>query len=341
MTTCTRLHTLVTGASSGIGRATALHLAANGQHVYAGTRNPAELNRRPPGPQAGEPGVPRPGAGEITPVLLDITDGAHIDAAVRTVAEHVGPGGLDGLVNNAGIGVFGPLELVPLDEFRRLLDVNVIGQFAVTQAFAPLLRRSRGRVIFIGTIGSHFTLPFVGPTAASKSAVATMASALRQELAPWRVRVVLVEPASIRTEAVHRVERDAERLMARSAAPARALYENAFRAFLEVGVAREHAGSPPEAVARTIARALSARRPRARYLAGKDSRRMAVMAAVLPTPVLDTLRRKVTRQPAPGSGLVPAGPAPAEHIPAGQAPDLPALRDALTPNSSLLEFIIR
>lgn len=301
MTTCTRSHTLVTGAGSGIGQATARHLAASGQHVFAGLRDPAESSALPSQ-------LP---AGEITPVPLDITDGEQISAALRTVTAHLdssgGSGGLDGLVNNAGVGVFGPLELIPLDEFRRLLDVNVTGQLAVTQAFLPLLRRAGGRVIFIGSIGSHFTLPFVGPTAASKSAVATLASALRQELAPWRVRVVLIEPASIRTEAVQRVEPDAERLLAQADAPSRALYEQAFRAFLAVGLAREHAGSPPEAVAKTIARALSARRPRTRYLAGKDSRRMAVLAAVGPAPLLDTLRRKITRQPAPGSGRLDTG----------------------------------
>jgi NAD(P)-dependent dehydrogenase (short-subunit alcohol dehydrogenase family) len=322
MTTCTRSHTLITGAGSGIGRATALHLAASGQHVYAGLRDPAEsLDWQPDG----QPD-PQPQAGEITPVPLDITDGAQISAAVRTVAAHLGPGGLDGLVNNAGIGMFGPLELVGVDEFQRLLDVNVTGQLAITQAFLPLLRRSRGRVIFIGSIGSHFTLPFVGPTAASKSAVATLASALRQELAPWRVRVVLIEPASIRTEAVQRVEPDAERLMAQADAPARALYEPAFRAFLKVGLAREHSGSPPEVVAKTIAHALSAPRPRSRYLAGKDSRRMAVLASAVPVPLLDTLRRKVTRQPAPGSGLVATGQAPAHG--------------ALTLGGSKLEFIV-
>ena len=312
MTTCTRSHTLVTGAGSGIGRAAALHLAASGQHVYAGFRDPAEAGAlsqqsRAQQSRARQSRAQQSQAGEITPVQLDITDGEQIGAAVRTMAAHLGSGGLDGLVNNAGIGVFGPLELVQVAEFRRLLDVNVTGQLAVTQACAPLLRRSGGRVIFIGSIGSHFTLPFVGPTAASKSAVATLASALRQELAPWRVRVVLIEPASIRTEAVQRVEPDAERLMARAAAPSRALYEQAFRAFLTVGLAREHAGSPPEVVAKTIARALSARRPRSRYLAGKDSRRMAVLSAVVPTPLLDALRRKVARQPAPGSARLDTG----------------------------------
>ena len=134
-----------------------------------------------------------------------------------------------------------------------------------------------------------------------------MAEALRQELAPWGVGVVLVEPASIHTEAVDKLVRDAERLMREADPGARALYEDDFRRFVRIGVARERNGSPPEVVARTIARALTIPRPHARYLVGKDSRPMAALAAALPTPVLDALRRRVGHQPPPGS-RVPSRP---------------------------------
>lgn len=173
MSACTRSHILVTGTSSGIGRATALHLAAAGHHVYAGVRRPADA----PPPTSAD-------VGEITPLPLDVANPAQITAAADTVASHTGNAGLDGLVNNAGVGVFGPLELIPVEQFRRLLEVNVTGQLAVTQAFLPLLRRARGRIIMIGSIGARFTPPFVGPLAASKSALATIGEALRQELAP-------------------------------------------------------------------------------------------------------------------------------------------------------------
>ena len=184
------------------------------------------------------------------------------------------------------------------------------GQLAVTQALLPLLRRARGRIVLIGSIGTRFTPPFTGPISASKSAIATMAEALRQELAPWDIHVVLIEPASIHTEAVDKLDRDAERLLSESDPGARALYEDAFRRFVRIGLARERNGSPPQVVAQAVARALTIRRPHSRYLVGKDSRRMAVVAAALPTPVLDTLRRKIGRQPAPGSRAT--SPAPPE-----------------------------
>ena len=214
------------------------------------------------------PGGTPTGDGEITPLLLDVTDPAQVNAAAGIVDGHTGDAGLAGLVNNAGIGVFGPLEIVPLEQFRRQLEVNVTRQLAITQALLPLLRLARGRIVLIGSIGTRFTPPFTGPVSASKSTIATMAEALRQELAPWGVGVVLVEPASIHTEAVDKLARDAELLL------------------------RE---SDPRA------RALTIPRPHARYLVGKDSRRMAALAAVLPTPLLDALRRRIGHQPAPGS----------------------------------------
>jgi NAD(P)-dependent dehydrogenase (short-subunit alcohol dehydrogenase family) len=304
MPECVRSHVVVTGASSGIGRATTLRLAAAGHHVYAGVRRLADA-----------PATDLAAGGEITPLMLDVTEPAQVEAAAATVAAHTGAdpssgtrtseAGLDGLVNNAGIGLFGSLEIIPIDQFRRELEVNVTGQLAVTQAFLPLLRRARGRIVLIGSIGSRFTPPFTGPIAASKSAIATMAEALRQELAPWDIRVILVEPASINTAAGGKLGRDAERLITESGPGGRALYEPAFRRFTGTFLAREQTGSPPDAVARVITRALTARRPRACYLAGKDSRWMAVVAALLPAPVADRLRRKVLSQPAPGSQAAP------------------------------------
>jgi NAD(P)-dependent dehydrogenase (short-subunit alcohol dehydrogenase family) len=158
MSACTRSHIVVTGTSSGIGRATALYLAAAGHHVYAGVRRPADA----PPPTSAD-------LGEIIPLPLDVADPVQVTAAADTVAGHTGNAGLHGLVNNAGIGVFGPLELIPVKQFRRLLEVNVTGQLAVTQALLPLLRRARGRIIMIGSIGARFTPPFVGPLAASKT----------------------------------------------------------------------------------------------------------------------------------------------------------------------------
>ncbi len=287
---CTRKHTLVTGASSGIGRATALHLAAAGHHVYAGVRKPVD----------GEQLARSADGGEVTPLILDVTNAGHIADAAAVVTGHAGPAGLDGLVNNAGIGLACPAELLPLDTFRRQLEVNVTGQLAVTQALLPLLRRAHGRIVIIGTIGVRFTPPFAGALDASKAALTALAEALRQELAPWGVRVVLIEPASINSGVADKVARDAAATMAAASPQGRDLYEDTFAKMLAVMQRREQSGSPPDVAAATITRALTTSRPRTVYLTGKDSRRLAILS-LLPTPILDAARRRIFRLPGPGS----------------------------------------
>jgi NAD(P)-dependent dehydrogenase (short-subunit alcohol dehydrogenase family) len=286
---CNRPHTLVTGASSGIGRATAVRLAAAGHHVYAGVRSEVD----------GDEVTLAASDGEVTPVLLDVTDARQIAEAVAVVTRHAGTG-LDGLVDNAGIGLACPTELLPLDTFRRLLEINVTGQLAVTQAFLPLLRRARGRIVVIGTIGVRFGPPFAGPLDATKAALTALSDALRQELAPWGVRVVLVEPASINSAAPDKVLRDAEAAMAAAAPSGRALYQETLTRMLAVMLRRERDGSAPEVAAETIVEALTSRRPRAVYLTGKNARRLSMISR-LPTPALDAVRRRIFGLPAPGS----------------------------------------
>ncbi|WP_263730187.1 SDR family oxidoreductase [Cellulomonas sp. SG140] len=290
MTTCAHSHVLVTGASSGIGRAAAQRLARSGYHVFAGVRKPAD----------GAALAEAAGA-DVTPVILDVTDPQQVASAVELITAHVGDAGLAGLVNNAGIGVFGPLELIPLEQFRRQLDVNVTGQLAVTQAALPLLRRARGRIVMIGSIGARFTPPFVGPLAATKSALATMSAALRQELAPWDIHVTVVEPGSIRSEAVDKLESDAQRMLDEATPEGRALYRDAFGHLVDFFADLHEKGSPPEVVAATVERALRASRPRSSYLSGKNARRMAAIARLLPVPAQDALRRRIARQPARGA----------------------------------------
>ena len=171
---------VVTGASSGIGLASAVRLAGAGWRVFGGVRTEADASA------LRERG--------IEPLELDVTDAAQIAAA----ADAVGPT-LDGLVDNAGIAIAAPLELVPLDELRHQLEVNVVGQVAVAQAFLPALRRARGRVVLMGSIGGKSALPFLGPYAASKHALEAVADSLRVELRPWGIEVAIVEPASIAT----------------------------------------------------------------------------------------------------------------------------------------------
>ena len=297
MSACTRPHVLVTGTSSGIGRATALCLAARGCHVYAGVRKPAD-----------GAALAEAAAGELTPLMVDVTDPAQIAAATQAIAEHVGDTGLAGLVNNAGIGVFGPLELITIEQFRRQLEINVTGQLAVTQAVLPMLRRARGRIVMIGSIGTRFTPPFIGPLAASKATLVTLTTALRQELAPWDIRVVLVEPGSIHSDAAGKLDADARQVMSQASPDGRALYQDAFLHLVAFFSALHHKGSPPEEVAKTVERALTIPRPRASYLAGKNARRMALAAAVLPPAAQDALRRRLTHQPARASRVGQATP---------------------------------
>ena len=174
------------------------------------------------------------------------------------------------------------------------------GQLAVTQAFLPSLRRARGRIVMVSTIGVRFTPPFAGPLDATKAALAALGDALRQELAPWGVRVVLIEPASINSGAAGKVSRDAAAAMAAAGPQGRALYEDTFAKMLGVMQRREANGSPPDVAAATITRALTANRLRNVYLTGKNSRRLAILSK-LPTPILDAARRRIFRLPAPGS----------------------------------------
>jgi NAD(P)-dependent dehydrogenase (short-subunit alcohol dehydrogenase family) len=176
----------------------------------------------------------------------------------------------------------------------------VTGQLAVTQAMLPALRQARGRIVMVSTIGVLFTPPFAGPLDAAKAALTALGDTLRQELAPWGVRVVLAEPASINSGAADKVTRDAAAALDAAGPRGRALYEDAFTNMLQVMERRESHGSPPDVAAATIVRALTAPRPRAVYLTGRYSRRLALLSR-LPVPVLDRARRRVFHLPAPGT----------------------------------------
>lgn len=240
---------LVTGASSGIGQATAARLAGRGWRVHAGVRR---AGTAPPGTEE---------------VLLDVTDESQIAAA----AERVGTD-LDGLVANAGIALSAPLELVPLDQLRHQLEVNVVAQVAVVQALLPALRRAQGRVLFMGSIGGRSALPFLAPYAASKHALEAIADSLRLELSPWGVRVSIIEPGTIRTPIWTRSAARADELAEAQGPRVGDLYGDRIAAFRRLAMKRGASGAPAEAVAAVVERALTAERPRARYLVGRDAR---------------------------------------------------------------------
>jgi NAD(P)-dependent dehydrogenase (short-subunit alcohol dehydrogenase family) len=239
---------LVTGASSGIGAACAQRLSALGWRVYAGVRRKGDASAA------------------TEELLLDVTNADQIARAAREVGE------LDALVNNAGIAIAMPLEFIPLDELRRQLEVNVIGQVAVTQAFLPQLRRSRGRVVFVGSIAGQSALPFLGPYAASKHALEAIADTLRLELKPFGVDVSILEPGTIRTPIWTKSARVAESLANAAPTDLADLYGGRISAFRRVAADRGAKGAPAEVVARAVEEALTRRRPRTRKLIGRDAK---------------------------------------------------------------------
>ena len=239
---------LVTGASSGIGQACAVQLVSSGWRVLAGVRRAGEA---PDGTEE---------------VLLDVTAEDQIRAAADLVDQ------LDGLVNNAGIAISAPVEFVPPEELRHQLEVNLVGQVAVTQALLPALRRAKGRIVFMGSIAGRSALPFLSPYAASKHALEAVADSLRLELRPFGIHVSIVEPGSIKTPIWARSAQRADELVAASDGELGDLYGERIAAFRKIALERGAAGAPAEKVAKVVLEALTAERPHTRYLIGRDAR---------------------------------------------------------------------
>ncbi len=278
---------LITGASTGIGRATALRLAAGGWTVLAGVRDPAAGERL-----VAEVATPE----RLIPLALDVTDAAQLAAAAERVEREPGvtgastQGGLDALINNAGIAVGGPLELVSEEDLRRQFEVNVFAQVAVTRALLPALRRARGRIVFVSSIGGRVAMAFTGPYAASKHAIEAFGDALRVELLTSNVQVALVEPGSVATPIWDKGRADAEQVIVPPELEAQ--YGHVLAAFSKVIDDTERRSVAPEVVARTIERALTARRMRARYVVGRDARAMLIAKRLLPDHVFDRVARR-------------------------------------------------
>jgi NAD(P)-dependent dehydrogenase (short-subunit alcohol dehydrogenase family) len=237
------------------------------------------------------------GAGGVTPIQLDVTDPQSIAHAAREVDAALDGEGLLGLVNNAGIGIGAPLEFVDLAELRRQLEVNVIGPVAVIQAFLSQVRTRRGRIVNVGSIGGRIAQPVMGPYNASKFALAALSDSLRMELAPWGIHVSLVEPGAIATAIWEKTEAYAERTIPALGARAGELYGAAIGAVLETARRLSRQAIPPEAVSRAIFHALTARRPRTRYLVGTDARAQALLARFLPDRARDAVLLRIMRYP--------------------------------------------
>lgn len=274
---------LVTGSSVGIGAAVVRMLAQAGFQVLAGVRKPADADTL------------RALSHNIQPVQLDVTRNSDIEAVAEHIRTQIPAGRFAGVVNNAGIAVAGPLEFLPDDEFRRQFEVNVFGLMSITRAVLPFLRASRGRVVLVGSISGRFVAPFTGAYSASKFAVDAISQALRQELVPAGIAVSLIEPGAIKTEIWDRSTQLANDLEARMSPEARALYAREFKAVRARVADTVRTAIPPEKVAEAVLHALTATRPRNRYVVGKDARFRAGLTHLLPESFREPLVRKLMK----------------------------------------------
>jgi len=262
----------VTGASTGIGEATVLHLRELGFDPIAAVRKDEDAERLE--------------ARGLRTTRIDVTDADQIAAARDALGEEP----LAGLVNNAGIAVAAPLEFLPIDRLRQQLEINLIGQAAVTQAFLPALRRARGRIVNVSSIGGRVGLPLVGAYNASKFGLEGLSDSLRRELRPHGVDVILIEPGGVKTPIWNKAEQLADQMLEDVPPEAERLYG------AQIAAVRKNtqriatdSGIEPGEVAEVIGTALTASRPRARYLVGSDAKQRAVMSKLLPARVMDRL----------------------------------------------------
>jgi NAD(P)-dependent dehydrogenase (short-subunit alcohol dehydrogenase family) len=279
---------VITGTSTGIGAASALVLAEKGFRVFAGVRDDAD----------GDALLAR-SSGELTPVRIEITDEASISAAVDTVAAAVGERGLFGLVNNAGIVKPAPLELQPMADFRRQLEVNLIGQVAVTQAFLPLIRRGNGRIVNVGSIGGRVVLPLHGAYSASKFGMEAISDALRLELRQWRIPVSHIDPGATETAIFGKTLAaidEIEKTLREQGHPEYDGQINGVRRLVEETAA---GASPVDELSKTVAKALTAKKPKSRYLAGHGADAAVALARTASDGVKDRAVVHEAHLPAP------------------------------------------
>ena len=273
---------LVTGASTGIGYASALLLARSGYAVFAGVRKPDDAQRL------------ELQHANIRPLTLDVTEREQIGAAAGAIAASGVP--LRAVVNNAGIAVAGPLEFLPLEEFRRQFEVNVFGSLAVTQAVLPLLRRANGRIVFMSSVSGQIAPPYVGPYASSKFALEAMADAMRMELAQFGVTVSVIQPGNVNTPIWAKGRAGKDELVAQLPAEVLGYYGEAIETLVRVTEHEERHGIAPETVAGAVLKAVTARNPRARYAVGNPAGWQRRIAALLPERLRDRLVLKNFRR---------------------------------------------
>lgn len=267
---------LVTGASSGIGRAAAIDLARRGFYVFAGVRREVDA-------ESVRADAPR----NLECVLLDVTQSESRARARAHIEQSLGDNGLYGLVNNAGISLPGPIECVELDVLRRQFEVNVFAVVAMIQAFTPAMRRARGRIVNVSSMGGFISAPFQGAYCATKFALEALSDSLRHELRPFGIEVSLIQPGSIDTKIWAKGTEFARQIIEQLSPEAKALYGAAVSRSLRAACSGAARAVAPEVVADLIAHALTAKRPKTRYVAGPDARALKILRWLLPDRALD------------------------------------------------------
>jgi NAD(P)-dependent dehydrogenase (short-subunit alcohol dehydrogenase family) len=262
---------IITGSSTGIGRACALMLDRNGFRVFAGVRGKAAGNA-----------LRSAASQSLTPVHVDVTDAPSIHAMAEEVTSEVGDAGLYGLVNNAGTTLPCPIEYLPLDGFRRQLEVNLVGPLAVTQALLPLLLRGRGRIVNVTSAAGKAGVPLMAPYVAAKHGLEGLSDVLRLELGPLGVQVAIIEPGFVSTAMRGKLEHDTEETVRALPAEGRRRYGGQLTAVAESISKHAAHGSDPDVVAADVLHALTSAKPRIRYPSGAGAKRMLFVRRILP-----------------------------------------------------------
>jgi NAD(P)-dependent dehydrogenase (short-subunit alcohol dehydrogenase family) len=273
-----QLPVVITGASTGIGQACALLLDQLGFVVFAGVRQDMDAQI-----------LKQKASQRLVPIFLDVTDVESIASAVETLTNAVGGDGILGLVNNAGIAVPGPLELLSIAEFQQQMQVNVTGQLAVTQAFLGLLRQGRGRIVNMGSISGRSPTPFLGAYNASKFALEALNDVMRMELRPWGISVSIIEPGAIATPIWEKSLTQSDVAQQNLPQSAQNLYGHAMNAVRKRMQILASKGISADIVAQAVVHALTAKKPRTRYLVGQDAKIAAVLKHILPDKVHDLI----------------------------------------------------
>lgn len=272
---------LITGASTGIGAACAIELDQRGWQVFAGVRREEDAKT-----------LREKASDRLIPVMLDVTKPEQIEQAIQTIRASTGEIGLNGLINNAGIAVGGPLEAVSDALLRKQFDVNLFGAIAVARAAMPLLRQGRGRIVLMSSISGRIAVPFLGPYAMSKFALEAAGDALRNEVWRWGIRVSLVEPGCVETPIWEKTSKVADRVFSDLTPAMKELYEKDIKRVLEEIEKSAASAMPVERVVRVVVHALTARRPKIRYLVGTATRIQARLISLFPTCLVDRVLRR-------------------------------------------------